>query len=288
MKAVIFSYRSRNLTSEDIDTIKELIDFHYHKGRTKISKILCETWNWTQPNGNPKEYAARDLMLRLEENGFIKLPPRIKNNNNHKEKSFDQVPLYIRYPLEGPIKDFPKPLIRRVDKADRYLWNYLIHHYHYLGLPTLVGEHIQYLVFIGDQIVACLAWASAAWKVGSRDRLIGWGESTKRKNLYLVTNNTRFLILSWVRIKHLASKILALSLKQLNDDFQNKYGHPVYLAETFVDTSRFKGTCYQASNWVHVGLTKGSAKKGNAYLYHGQPKAVYLYPLHRNYRRLLA
>ena len=288
MQPVIFSYRSRNLTSEDIDTIKKLIACHYQKGRTKISKILCETWNWTQPDGKLKEYAARDLLLRLEENGYIKLPPRIKRNNNHKKNRYDQIPFYVRSSLEGAISKFPGPQVLRADKTDRYLWNYLIHHYHYLGLPTLVGEHVQHLVFIKDQVVACLAWASAAWKVASRDQVIGWDEQTKRKKLYLLSNNTRFLILPWVNIKHLASKVLALSLKQLVADYKEKYNHPVLLAETFVDTARFKGTCYKASNWQYAGMTKGSAKKGNTYIYHGQPKAVYLYPLHRHFKELLS
>lgn len=287
MQPVVFSYRSRNLTASDIDVILALIDQHRDKGRTRISRILCETWNWTQTNGKLKEYAARDLLLRLEENGFIQLPPQIRPNNNHKKASLDQIPLYIHKQLDGNIGDFTNPKVQLVEQGDRYLWKYLIHHYHYLGLPTLVGEHIQYQVLIEDQVVACLAWASAAFRVRSRDYLIGWNETVKRKNLYLVTNNTRFLILPWVRIKHLASKTLALNLKRLNDDFQNKYHHPVHLAETFVDTSRFNGTCYRASNWHYTGVTKGSAKKGNAYLYHGQPKAVYLYPLHRQYRRLL-
>lgn len=287
MEPIIFSYRSRDLTSSDINHILALIENHYDKGRTRISRILCETWNWKQTNGKLKEYAARDLLLRLEENGFIKLPPQIRPNNNHLKSGFTQIPLFEHQPLQGIIGDFPDPSLQRVDKGDRYLWKYLVHHYHYLGLPTLVGEHLQYLVTIQGQVVACLAWASAAFKVGSRDQIIGWNEATRRQNLHLVTNNTRFLILPWVRIRHLASKILAITLKRLNRDFLHTYRHPVYLAETFVDTSRFNGTCYQASNWQYAGMTKGSAKRGNIWRYHGQPKAVYLYPLHRHYRRFL-
>jgi hypothetical protein len=163
----------------------------------------------------------------------------------------------------------------------------LVHHYHYLGLPTLVGEHIRHLVFIDAQVVGCLAWASAAWKVKDRDQFIGWDEATKRKNLHLIVNNTRFLILSWVKVKYLASKALSLSLRRLTADWKRTYGHPIYLAETFVDTARFKGTCYRAANWLQVGQTKGSAKKGNEYRYHGNPKAIYLYPLHPHFRRYL-
>lgn len=287
MDSIVFRYRSRELTSQDIDFIQAGITEHYSKGRSYISRVLCKSWNWVQPNGKLKEYAARDLLLRLEEKGFIELPPRLRPKNNLKRKVFDQIPLFIDQPLSGQIGDYPEPTIELVSPDNQYLWNYLFHHYHYLGLPKLVGEHIKHLAFINGQVVACLAWASAAWKVKGRDRFIGWNTPTKRKNLYWVANNTRFLILPWVQVKYLASKVLARTLRRLSSDWQKKYGHQVYLAETFVDNSRFEGTCYKAANWQYVGQTKGSAKKGNTYLHHGQPKAVYLYPLHRNFRRLL-
>jgi len=174
-----------------------------------------------------------------------------------------------------------------VGPADRSLWDYLVHHHHYLGRPRIVGEHLRYLAFLQGQVVACLGWASAAFKVSARDQFIGWDPEIRRKNLSGIVNNVRFLILPWIRIPHLASKVLALNLRRLSGDWQTAYGHPLYLAETFVDRSRFPGTCYQAANWIEVGLTKGSAKKGNDYHYHGQPKAIYLYPLHRNFRREL-
>jgi len=287
MDSIVFRYRSRELTRRDIDFIQACIVEHHDKGRSYISRVLCQTWNWVQPNGKLKEYAARDLLLRLEEKDFIKLPPRLRPKNNLKSKSFDQIPLFIDQPLGGQIGDYPEPIIQLVSAGDQYLCNYLLHHYHYLGLPKLVGEHIKHLALINGQVVACLAWASAAWKVAARDRFLGWNAPTRRKNLCRIANNTRFLIPAWVQVKHLASKVLALSLRRLSSDWQKTYGHRVYLAETFVDNSRFKGTCYKAANWQYVGQTSGSAKKGNIYRYHGQPKAVYLYPLHRNLKRLL-
>lgn len=287
MDKIVFRYRSRELTVQDIDFIQATITEHYSKGRSHISSVLCKAWNWIQPNGKLKEYAARDLLLRLEENGLIELPPRLRPKNNLKRKYFDQIPLFIDQPIGGQIGDYPEPVIELVSPGNQYLWNYLLHHYHYLGLAKLVGEHIKHLTLINGQVVACLAWASAAWKVAARDRFLGWDVPTRRKNLYRIANNTRFLIPAWVQVKHLASKVLALSLRRLSSDWQKTYGHQVYLAETFVDNSRFKGTCYQAANWQYVGQTSGSAKKGNIYRHHGQPKAVYLYPLHRNYRKLL-
>jgi hypothetical protein len=264
MKPSVFRYRSRELTHQDIEDIRCAISRHYSRGRSHISRVLCQAWNWVQPNGKLKEYAARDLLLRLEEKGFVELPPRLRPKNNLKKKSFGQRPLF-----------------------KKYLWGYLLHHYHYLGLPKLVGEYLRYLVYLDGQVVACLAWASAAFKVKSRDQYIGWNPATRRKRLHLVVNNARFLVLPWIRVKHLASKVLAMTLKGLNEDWQNAYHHRIYLAETFVDISRFQGTCYKAANWRFVGLTRGSAKKGNDYQFHGQSKAVYLYPLDRQFKKAL-
>ena len=287
MTSVVFRYRARELTQTDIDFTKQIISRYYDKGRTFISRVLCQHWDWRQPNGGYKEYAARDLLLRLEEKGFIQLPPRQKRNNNNKKRSFVQIPLFRKQPVEGFVSSYPKPIICDPFTTDRYLWDYLVFHYHYLGLPTLVGEYIKYLVYLDGQVVSCLGWSSAAFKVGDRDSYIGWDTATRKRRLHFVVNNCRFLILPWIRIKHLASKVLALNLKRLNADWQNKYGHAIYLAESFVDRSRFQGTCYQASNWHYVGQTKGSGKQGNTYYTHGRPKAIFIYPLHRHFRRLL-
>ena len=288
MKPVFFRYRSRDLGPQDICFIQSTVAQSYGKGRSHISRAICQAWGWVQPNGKLKEYAARDLLLRLEERGFIELPPRLRPKNNLKKNAFAQTPLFCQTPLDGSLSQYGKPSLRLVTPSESYLWDYVVHHYHYLGRPQLVGEHVRYLAFLNGQVVACLGWASAAFKVEGRDRFIGWDGSARCQHLCRVANNVRFLILPWIRIPHLASTVLALNLRRLSRDWQAIYGHPLYLAETFVDQSRFPGTCYQASNWIYVGQTKGSAKKGNGYHYHGQPKAIYLYPLHRNFRRKLA
>jgi len=289
MEPVIFRYRTRELTHQDIEDIRQTVALHVDKGRSYISRVLCQQWNWLQPNGKYKEYAARDLLLRLEEAGHITLPPRLRPKDNLKRKSYAQIPIFNQTPLSGSVGQFSGLKIILVDgSSDDYLWGYLLHHYHYLGLPRLVGEHIRYLVYLNGQLVACLAWASAAFKVKSRDDIIGWNADVRRSRLHLVANNTRFLVLPWVRVKHLASKILSLNCRRLCEDWQRRYRHPVFLAETFVDTARFAGTCYKAANWQYVGHTSGSAKKGNLYQRHGQSKAVYLYPLVRNFKKEIA
>ena len=287
MKPIVFRYRCRELNARDIDFIQATIAKHYLKGRSHISRVLCQDWNWIQPNGKLKEYAARDLLLRLEEKSFIELPPRLSQKNNLKHRSFDQIPLFKKQPLKGSVGQYPELKIQLVGPGDNYLWGYLLDHYHYLGAAKLVGEHLKYLAYIDGQVVSCMAWTSAAFKVKSRDEFIGWEKTTRQKHLHLIANNARFLVLPWIQVKYLASKLLAKTLRRLSHDWQKTYAHQVYLAETFVDSSRFEGTCYKAANWHYVGQTSGSAKKGNTYLHHGQPKAVYLYPLHRNFRRLL-
>jgi hypothetical protein len=288
MPTFCFRYRARELTTSDIAFIQETIFRHYELGRSYISRVLCQAWGWTQPNGKFKEYAARDLLLRLEEKGFIELPPRLRVKNNSKRKSFAQVPIFLQTPISGAIREYCGISLRLASPDDNYLWDYLVHHHHYLGLPKLVGEHLRYLAFIDEQPAVCLAWASAAWKVQARDQFIGWDESARRKNLPYVVNNTRFLVLPWVRVKCLASKVLALNLRCLQRDWQNTYGHPICLAETFVDSSRFKGTCYQAANWLYAGQTQGSSRRGSGQRYHGRSKAVFLYPLRPHFRRLLS
>ncbi|MGH8655707.1 MAG: Druantia anti-phage system protein DruA [Gammaproteobacteria bacterium] len=287
MEPILFRYRGRDLSASDIALIRATITAHYPRGRSFIAQVLCEHWDWRQPNGAYKGFAARDLLLRLEEAGHIVLPPPQRVKINRSEPRFDHTPRYDDCPLSGGVGDYPPPRIVEAHDADRTLWDYLVHHYHYLGRPKLVGEHIKQLVYLGDQVVGCLGWASAAWKSAPRERWIGWGVAEKRARLHLLTNNVRFLLLPWVRVEHLASKVLGMSVRRLSRSWEARYGHPVVLAETFVDLARFKGTCYRAANWCYVGTTQGHAKRGNAYPRHGVAKALYLYPLQRAFRETL-
>lgn len=284
---ILFRYRGRDLRAGDLDLIRRAVSEGYGRGRSHIARRLCEHWAWRQANGQFKEYAARDLLLRLEEAGHLDLPPRLRPKNNLKTPDFSQIPPFIQQPLAGRIGDHPAPRIDLTEGPDRYLWDYLIHHYHYLGQPRLVGEYLKQLIFIGDQVVGCIGWASAAWKLDCRDRLIGWSPTQRQRHLAQVVNNVRFLLLPWVRVEHLASKVLALSARGLGAAWQARYGHGLALAETFVDPSRFAGTCYRAANWQPIGQTRGHAKRGNRYLLHAQPKDVWLYPLQRHWREAL-
>jgi hypothetical protein len=284
---ILLRYRGRDLKAADITMIRETIHTHYARGRSFIGVQLCERWDWRQDNGEYKAFAARDLLCRLARAGLVKLPPpqRVKVN---RPKSYAQIPFFIETPLSGTLAEHAAPVVKEVHgAAEHYLWDYLLAHHHYLGRATLVGEHLKQLVFIGDQVVGCLGWASAAWKIAPRDQHIGWTLAQKRARLHLLTNNVRFLLLPWIRLPHLASKVLALSARALSECWQRRYGHAVYLAETFVDVARFAGTCYRAANWQCVGETQGHGKRGHLYLPHGIVKRIYLYPLTRHWREKL-
>lgn len=177
--------------------------------------------------------------------------------------------------------DLKAVVVRPILSEERLAWRILMDRFHYLGDRIIPGEHILYYAFLADRLVACLAWGSAARNSGHRETYIGWDMITKRQNLPGVINNIRFLVLPGVKLKNLASKILSLNLKRLSSDWEAKYKHSVYLAETFIDTSRFEGTCYKAANWIYLGDTKGLSKRGNVYIEHGNKKALYVYPLHR-------
>ncbi|MCK5784029.1 MAG: DUF4338 domain-containing protein, partial [Desulfobacterales bacterium] len=192
-------------------------------------------------------------------------------------------------PITSKISDLEPVQIKMVRHTDMEpLYNSLVDQFHYLGYTQIVGNHLKYMAFSGNTPVACLGWGSAAWAVASRERFIGWSQPVKNNNLHFVVNNTRFLILPWVTVKCLASKIMALNIKRISADWIRVYHYPLYMLETFVEQDRFKGTCYKASNWIHVGATMGTSKKGHKHLRHGKIKDVYLYPLEKNFQQRMA
>jgi len=219
-------------------------------------------------------------MLRLEEWGHINLPPR--KRPAQKRKSVKGLPLPVAPEIieTGEINNLT---VRPIGRKEVLEWRILVEHYHYLGDCVIPGEHIQYGAYVDGEIVACIGWGAAALRCPKRDEYIGWDYEEKRKRLNYIVNNQRFLILPYVKLKNLGSKILSLNLKRLSSDWEEKYGHPVYLAETFVDSSRFRGTVYRAANWKYLGETSGKGKKGNSYKKHGKPKSIYVYPLHRKW-----
>ena len=284
----ILAIRGRQVTPQDITFIQSVIRAHWQRGRKFISRELCHHWQWYQPNGNLKDMACRELLLRLERMGFFQLPPRRNSAYNEKRNRMPSMVKTIEIPLEGKLSHFGPPELKMVRNTPlEPLYNSLIHRYHYLGYRQIVGAHLKYMAFLNGKVVACLGWGSPAWRVTCRDQFIGWSDPLKERNLHKIAQNTRFLIVPYVKIPHLASKLLALNIKSLRQDWLTYFGHPLCLLETFVDQNRFKGTSYQAANWKYVGQTKGFNKKGSGSTYHGLIKDVYLYPLVKHFRRFL-
>ena len=280
--------RNRTIASEDLLYIQNLVNEYWHLGRTHISRNLCQRWNWIQPNGRLKDMACREVMVTLERQGHLQLPPGRHNGRNEKRDRFVSSVLVDQSPMEGSLADYGPVTMTMVRNTPmESLYNSLVHQYHYLGYRQIVGQHLKYMAFLEDRPVACIGWGSAAWAVKSRETFIGWDKPTKEKNLSFVVNNTRFLILAWVNIKCLASKILAMNARRISEDWTAIYQQPVYLLETFVEKDRFLGTCYKAANWICVGQTKGTSKRGHDHLVHGKVKDVFLYPLRKDFRERL-
>ena len=282
--------RGRHITSIVLKEIRQTIEESWDLGRTAISEILCQKWDWRQNNGQLKAMACRDLLLRLERENIIILPPRIHSNNNQKRCNwspdlFDKIDTH---PITGRVDQFSHihlEMVRGTHKEK--LWDYLIDQNHYLGYRHIVGSYLKYLIYINNQLAACIGWGSAAWKIGCRDRFITWNTDQRKNNLSGIANNVRFLILPWVSVKYFASKALALATRVLPGDWWQAFSEKLVLVETFVDRSRFLGTCYRAANWIYLGDTKGLAKSGASYQQHGIIKSVFVYPLHRDFKRRL-
>jgi len=274
----------------DIQYIKQLLADNPSWGRSQLSLELCKQWNWRNHNGQYKDMACRNLLLRLERAGCIVLPERQrKYMKRSRKRSFAFVP-HLTEEINGTLKTFVPLQITSVAQYpdDNDLFNCLVSEYHYLGHGNIAGENIKYLVrdHTGRPL-ACLLFGSAAWKVQSRDSFIGWDHERREVNLCYMANNLRFLILPWVKIAHLASHILSRVSKRLSSDWREKYGHPVYLLETFVDRTRFRGVCYRAANWVLTGQTKGRTRNDREHTIKTSIKDVYVYPLIKDFRKRL-
>ena len=281
-------YCGRDFSKDEIDMIRTLIarsGLH----RRALSQEVCRLLDWRKPDGGLKDMSARVAMLRMHRDGLIVLPPPRR------------APVVRRPLVPGPATDqpmFPPPerladvqpvAVEPVRNAgEGRLWNEFVARYHYLGYATLPGAQMRYFVrAAGGEPLAVLGFGAAAWKIAPRDKLVGWDPETRRRNLPLAVNNARFLILPWVRIKNLASHILALVERRLPDDWEGRYALRPVLLETFCETPRFEGTCYRAANWIKVGVTQGRGKLDTRRRRALPAKDIWLKPLHRDWKRIL-
>ncbi len=283
-------YRGRAVTAEEVLFIRRLIAENPRLSRRKLSSKLCEAWDWKQANGALRDMVCRGLLLMLYRAGEIELPAvRQVSLNPFVRRERPQSVQIDMTPLTGPLADLRPISVQQVRRtSDEPLFNSLIEHHHYLGYEQPVGEHLKYLVWSQGRPIACMAWSSAPRHLGSRDRHIGWSSEARRRNIRFVAYNTRFLILPWVKVPHLASNILGRIANSLSNDWEQLYGHPVYFAETFIDPGRFRGTCYRAANWKLMGLTTGRGKDSISKRPNRSIKEVLGYPLTPRFREFLS
>jgi hypothetical protein len=284
-----FRYRGREIRQEDILYIRTLIERNPNESRRKLSVRLCEAWQWRQANGALRDMVCRGMLLMLERAGQIALPAVSYVRHNPLAMRARPEPVLIdTTAIEGGLRNL-QPLefeqVRRTSQEP--LFNSLMEQHHYLGYEQPVGEHLKYLVWAEGRPIACLAWSSAPRHLASRDRYIGWAAEARRSHIRFIAYNTRFLILPWVRVEHLASHILGRMAARISADWEQMYGHPIYFLETFVDPERFRGTCYRAANWVWLGRTTGRGKQSNSYVPNRSIKEVLGYPLTKRFRELL-
>jgi len=282
-------YRGRVVTPEDILYIRELIAAHPRASRRRLSQKLCEAWQWKQANGALRDMVCRGLLLTLHRAGHVELPAVKFEPHNPLVRRERPAPVPIDpTPIHGPLRELRPVEIEQVRRTDQEpLFNSLMEQYHYLHYEQPVGEHLKFLAWAQGRPIACLAWSSAPRHLGSRDRYIGWSAEARRRNIRFIAYNTRYLILPWVRVPHLASHILGKMTSQLSQHWERLYGHPVYFAETFIDPGRFRGTGYRAANWKFLGRTTGRGKNDHTYKPNRPIKEVLGLPLTPRFRELL-
>lgn len=282
-------YRGRIATAEDVAFIKDLIENNPKDSRYSLSKKLCKAWNWVQPNGVLRDMVCRGYLLKLERAGYIKLPPRkiVPNNPFVNRKQPEKIEI-DQSPIHKRLSEIQPLCIQQVRRTSfEKLYNSLIFQYHYLGYSQPVGEHLKYLVFTDRRVIACLAFCSSPRHIGCRDKFIGWSVEGRKKNLHLIAYNTRYLILPWIHVPHVASHILGRIVRILFLDWIRVYNHPIYFIDTFIDPERHKGTCYRASNWIFLGKTTGRGKDDQTHKQNRSIKDVWGYPLSKNFRETL-
>lgn len=282
----IITFSGRNFISEDIELIKWTRKTYPQLSRTELASTVCELLGWTTPSGASKTQQCVTLLEKLEEAGIIELPTKAirKTNKNSKASVFN----INTTPVIGELKDL-EPIDLEIARAgvDLKLWRKYVNDYHMLGDKQVFGSRLQYFVKSGEQKLGCLQFSASSWALESRDKWIGWGVEDKKVRLHLILNNSRFLIFPWINIKNLASKALALAIKQIQEDWLREYCYAPVLLETFVDVSHFAGTCYKASNWTYLGETKGRGRMDTNNEYALSRKAIYVYPLQKDFKECL-
>ena len=284
--------QGRPVSPGELQSLRQWVEANPHWSRWRLSRELAARWDWRNGAGLLKDMAARTLLVKLEQRGLIQLPPRRQAPTNRMRCGAPPAIPWPepREPIAGPLAELEPLNLQEVSgqRTQRIWVKAALARFHYLGFGGAVGENLQYVV--GDRQnrpLACLVFGAAAWKCQDRDRWIGWTTEQRQKNLALLANNIRFLILPGTRVPQLGSRILGRVAERIAADWQAKYGHRVVLLETFVERERFEGTVYRAANWQAAGVTAGRTRQDRHTCLRVPPKEIYLYPLQPHYREVL-
>lgn len=279
-------YCGRNFSDQELEQIRRLIDDNPGFHRAELFRQAWRMLKWLKPDGELKQMSCRVAMLRMHDDGLIQLPaPR---RTKPPARPFRPTSLTDpQEPITEAVHKLESLKLHLVDQNSSIVWNEYIERYHYLGYTPLPGAQLRYFVTANDRPLALLGFGAAAWQTVPRDQFIGWTHEQRQCNLHHIVNNARFLILPWVRSKNLASKILAMTCRQLPYDWETRYETRPVLIESFVETGRFKGVCYKAANWIYVGSTKGRGKLGPAGKRSVPIKDLWLFPLYTGFRNTL-
>jgi len=283
--------QGQELGTAELTQIRTLIGTQPGWSRYRLSRELCLLWDWRTATGQMKDMAARTLLLKLEQRGLVQLPARRWASPNRMLRKRLVKVAYTREPVVGGLAELQPLEVVELSQApaELALFETLLNEHHYLGHTSTVGMNLKYLVRDRQgRPVACALFGSAAWKCAARDQFIGWSEATRARHLQRITNNTRFLVMPWVEVRHLASHVLGRIARRLRADWRRKYAEPLSLVETFVDTSRFAGVCYRAANWIPVGETTGRTRQDRFSRIKVPRKGVLVRPLVANFREELS
>jgi len=287
MDKTIMVYSGRNFTSEDIDLIKWTRKRYPQLSRTELARTVCEFLGWTTPAGRAKAPQCIAFLKKLEVEGHVELPPLDVSKIRSKNSELSDFKINTT-PITGDLKDL-LPIQLEIARAgiDLKLWKRYISDYHMIGNKQVYGARLAYFIKSKEKILGCLQFSASSWALSSRDEWIGWNVQDRKQRLHLIVNNSRFLILPWVNVKNLASKVLSIAIKQLQEDWLREYCYAPVLLETFVDTSHFAGTCYKASNWLYLGETQGRGRMDRKREYSLSRKAIFIYPLQNDFKDCL-
>jgi hypothetical protein len=277
-------YSGRDFGPQEIERIRTIIRDHPQANRQQLSYRVCEAFEWRKNDGNLKDMSCRVALLRMHREGLIELPAPRRKVKPVRSFTLRTAQAEPGAPLEAVVHELEDLRLEVVQRKNSALWNELIDRYHYLGYKPLPGAQLRYFAYTGDRLLGVLGFGAAAWKTGPRDHWIGWSREQRHRNLSGVVNNARFLILPWIRVASLASKLLAMAARELPVHWQERYGYRPVLLETFVERTRFAGTCYRAANWTCVGQTQGRGKLGDHRLGQVPIKTVWVYPLVKDFR----